>query len=88
MMTLGERLRQLRERWEDTLKVIADETGLSVSYLSDIERGRTEPSLKTLAKLARAYHINVPALLAPVDLDGLPDEPIQPLPFDEMDGAE
>jgi transcriptional regulator with XRE-family HTH domain len=82
MMTLGERLRQLRG--DNPQKAIAQVTGLSVSYLSDMERDRTEPPLRTLAKLARAFNTNVPALLAPVDLDGVEDNAINPLPFDAL----
>lgn len=38
-----------------TLKQLAGETGLSISYLSDIERGRTLPTIGTLAKILTAY---------------------------------
>lgn len=38
-----------------TLQDLAEHTGLSVSYLSDIERKRTEPTLKTLRKIAAAF---------------------------------
>jgi transcriptional regulator with XRE-family HTH domain len=36
---------------------VAAGTGLSVSYISDIERGRTAPSLHTLGTLERFYGI-------------------------------
>lgn len=67
-MQLGERLRQLRRPL--TLKDVAALTGLSVSYLSDIERGRTEPTLRTLVKLAKLHRITVGVLLMPVRLEG------------------
>jgi transcriptional regulator with XRE-family HTH domain len=81
-MTLGERLKQLRG--DNLQRTIADATGLSISYLSDMERDRTEPPLRTLAKLARAFNTNVPALLAPVDLDGVEDNAVNPIPFDAL----
>jgi transcriptional regulator with XRE-family HTH domain len=37
------------------LKDVAAASGLSLSYISDIERGRTLPSLGTIEKLAAVY---------------------------------
>jgi len=50
-------IRQHRKERKQTLQDISTATGLSVSYLSDIERGRTNPSLKTLQRLAAVYNI-------------------------------
>lgn len=52
---LPENLRWLRKMRELTLKEAGEKTGLSVSFLSDMERGRVRPSLETLWKLAIAY---------------------------------
>ena len=41
------------------LKDVSEKTGISVSYLSDIERGRTYPSLKTLIALCDFYQISI-----------------------------
>lgn len=61
--TIGEKLKSLRKKEGHTLKDISVSTGLSLSYLSDIERGRADPSLKTLLKLSKAHDITVSALL-------------------------
>ena len=53
--TLGMSLRGLRKAFGMTLKQLAEQTGLSISYLSDMERGRNCPSVKTLKKIAAAY---------------------------------
>ena len=53
-----------------TLKDVATRSELSVSYLSDIERGRTTPTLATLEALARAFEISVVDLLTGVDFAG------------------
>ena len=45
-------------------------TGISIPYLSDLERGRTNPSLETLQTLANAYGISVADLLEPVEFYG------------------
>ena len=62
-MTLPERLRDLRAQSTWTLKQLAERTELSVPFLSDIEHGRTNPSLDTLSKLATAYGMRVTTLL-------------------------
>lgn len=69
-MTLAERLRELRGQQSWRLKDLADKSGLSVPYLSDLERGRTNPSLDTLQTLASSYDVSVNDLLAPVDFYG------------------
>lgn len=46
-MPTGPQLRMLRKRKKMTLRDVAEETGVSVSFLSDIERGRGNPSIKT-----------------------------------------
>ena len=63
MDTLGARLRQLRKARGYTLLDVGAKTGLSVSFLSDVERGRTKPSLDTLEKLASTYGCAVSELL-------------------------
>lgn len=69
-MKLGERIRELRRQEEETLVELGDGTGLSVSYLSDLERGRTSPSLQTLQTLAAHFDLTVTDLLAGVDFAG------------------
>lgn len=58
MIVKGEQIRALREQRNYTLQDLAKRTGLSLSYLSEIERGSKRPSLKTIEKLAAA--LNVP----------------------------
>lgn len=69
-MKLHDRLRELRTARSLTLKGLAERTGLSVSYLSDIERGRTTPSLATLESLASALEMTVIDFLTGVDFAG------------------
>lgn len=67
-MNLYGRLRELRA--ERGLKDIAGPAHLSIPYLSDLERGRTNPSLETLQTLAAAYGITVHDLLEGVEFYG------------------
>lgn len=73
-MQLGQRIRELRTSRGETLKDISNSTTLSVSYLSDIERGRTNPSLQSLETLANHFEISVTDLLAGVEFAGSPSD--------------
>jgi XRE family transcriptional regulator, regulator of sulfur utilization len=69
-MQLHARLREIRQQRVNTLLQVAEATKLSVSYLSDLERGRTQPSLETLQKLALHYEVTLTDLLTGVDVAG------------------
>ncbi|MFI9504964.1 helix-turn-helix domain-containing protein [Nocardia sp. NPDC052566] len=51
---LGERLRALRQEQRETLVETAGRAGVSPQYLSEVERGRKEPSSEMIAALAGA----------------------------------
>lgn len=69
-MKLHERLRELRQERGQRLKDVSEIAGISIPYLSDLERGRTNPSLDTLQTLAGAYGITVHDLLLSVEFYG------------------
>lgn len=58
MIVKGEKIRAFREERGYTLTDMARKANLSFSYLSEIERGVKQPSLKTVDKIAKA--LNVP----------------------------
>src|ERR1700754_1289347 len=60
---IGAVLRRLRLRQGRTLRDVADEAGVSMPYLSEIERGRKEASSEILAGICRALGIGLPDLL-------------------------
>jgi transcriptional regulator with XRE-family HTH domain len=62
-MTLGDRLRSYRHLAGLTLKEVAHFTGISLSFLSDLEHGRSDPSLDTLRRLARFYNVSADLVL-------------------------
>ena len=51
---LGHRLRGLRLDQRETLSETAGRAGISPQYLSEVERGRKEPSSEMIAALAGA----------------------------------
>ena len=56
---LGQRLRALRQDQQETLSETAGRAGVSPQYLSEIERGRKEPSSEMIAALAGALGITL-----------------------------
>lgn len=71
-MDLSNRLRQVRKDYELNLREVHEETGVSVSYLSDLERGKgNNPSVDTLQKLAECYDMTLGELMKDVG-DGEP----------------
>lgn len=64
MSTTGKRIRSLRAERDLTLKELASKAGISLGYLGDIERGRTNPSLETLNAIATALSIDPQVLIA------------------------
>ncbi len=61
---LGSRLRALRTDRDETLAQTAERAGISPQYLSEVERGRKEPSSEMIAALAGALDISVADLMA------------------------
>jgi transcriptional regulator with XRE-family HTH domain len=51
---LGRRIRKLRMEMRLTLKQVEEACGLSATHLSEIERGRTSPTIGALVRIARA----------------------------------
>lgn len=62
---IGDRLRKLRLDRGDSLARVAKATGVSVGFLSALERGHMSASVSTLRRLARFYHLNILALFDP-----------------------
>lgn len=56
---IGERIKILRIEQGMTLAELGEKTCLSISYLSQIERGKTTPSLATLSVIANAFNIGL-----------------------------
>jgi len=64
---LKDRLREIRQKHGATLLQVAEAVKLSVSYLSDLERGRAKPSLDTLERLAAYYEMSVADLVSGIE---------------------
>ena len=60
----GTIVRQRRAELRASQEMLAHKAGLNRSFVGEIERGATVPSLLTMAKLAAALDIKLSALLA------------------------
>ncbi|PKK39823.1 hypothetical protein ABB02_00877 [Clostridiaceae bacterium JG1575] len=62
-MHVGKKLKELKRSRNKTLASISDETGLSISYVSDIMNERSRPSLEALQKLTKAFDVSISYVL-------------------------
>ena len=63
---LGRTLRTAREDQGERLVDIADRAGISPQYLSEIERGRKEPSSEMIAAVTGALGVDLAHLLVEI----------------------
>jgi transcriptional regulator with XRE-family HTH domain len=60
---LGENLREARERLGLTQEQVSDRSGVQAGEVSRIERGKRDPKVSTLEKLAAAVEVEPAELL-------------------------
>jgi transcriptional regulator with XRE-family HTH domain len=73
VMELGKILRLFREKSGRNLGAVAQRAGISISMLSQIERGIVSPSIDTLCMVCRALDIDMAELFRRIS----PDEPVR-----------
>jgi transcriptional regulator with XRE-family HTH domain len=56
-------VRRLRAKKRLSQKALADKVGISVSYVSMLERGQRSPPLETIEKVAKALSVPPASLL-------------------------
>lgn len=77
---LGSRLRAAREEKNLTLRSLASKIDVSSSLLSQIENGKTKPSVDTLYALVRQLEISIDAVLGLAAVSGPETEEFSPDP--------
>src|SRR5436305_10763396 len=78
---LGAILRREREADSRTLAAVAEASGMSPAYLSEVERGRKEISVERLVALARTLGVPVAAIYREL-ASGLDGATTLPIPAD------
>jgi len=62
-MKIGETIRQIRNRKRITISELCEATGLSKGFISQVENGKTSPSISTLQTIADFLNVPLPYLL-------------------------
>lgn len=57
---IGQKIRKRRQDFNLSLRDLAKQTGLTASFISQVERGVTAPSLNSLRKIAEALEVPLP----------------------------
>lgn len=68
---IGKKIRKERKKRQLTLAQLSELTGLSKSFLSQLERGLTEPSISSLKKISKQFGLSVVNLF----MDGNEQDP-------------
>lgn len=74
LRSLGEFIRSQREQAQLSLRELAERTNVSNPYLSQLERGLHEPSMRVLKAISTGLNIPIDALLARAGLLTTDDE--------------
>lgn len=64
---LGMRIRFLRKQRNLSIEDLSLEAGVNRNYLSDLERGMRNPSLKVLSRIAKALKISISELTKAIE---------------------
>jgi transcriptional regulator with XRE-family HTH domain len=70
MLQLGGYIRLQRQMADLSLRRLADMTQVSNAYLSQIERGLHQPSIRVLRSIAQALNLSADTLLNQAGMDG------------------
>ena len=63
-LQLGPRIRSLRQARRLTLREVSQRAGVTESFLSQVERDVTSPSIATVQRIARALDLSIAQLFA------------------------
>ncbi len=67
--TLGMRIKNLRKEKKYTLKQLAEESGLSIGFLSQLERGMCSVAVDSLAKIASILDVSLASFFTEASAD-------------------
>jgi transcriptional regulator with XRE-family HTH domain len=60
---MGAKLRRARKRMRLTIEQAAEQVEMSASFLGLIERGTRIPSVETIVRLCKLYHVSADVIL-------------------------
>jgi transcriptional regulator with XRE-family HTH domain len=62
-MNIGSKIKDLRMKMKMSQNDFAKASGISVSYLSEIERGLKKPTFEIVFRISEAFNINISQLI-------------------------
>ena len=66
-MTIGERIKKIRKTQGGSLRGLAKAAGISVAYLSNIEKGESSPTVEVLQRIADTLNVPISELTEVVE---------------------
>lgn len=64
---VGKRIRELRRDRQISLKELAEKTSFSIGFLSQMERGLSSPSLRSMTRITDVFGVSLGALFAQIE---------------------
>lgn len=62
-MNIGKALKETRIKADLRQKIVAEKTGITASYISQVESGKKNPSIEIIEKLCKLYKIPVAIIM-------------------------
>lgn len=81
MKEVSEKIKTLRKNNSKTLKQLSEQTGLSVSFLSQVERGESTLAITSLNKIAEALGVHITSFFTPQYTEDFKISPEKMEPF-------
>jgi transcriptional regulator with XRE-family HTH domain len=81
MKEVSEKIKLLRNEKKKTLKQLSEQTGLSVSFLSQVERGESSLAITSLSKIADALDTHITSFFKPQYAEDYKISPEKMKPF-------
>lgn len=60
---MGAKLRKARKRLRMTIEQAAERVNMSASMIGNVERGSRAPSVETIVRLCKLYHVSADIIL-------------------------
>ena len=70
LVSLGKRIQSIREKQGLTQEQLEEKTGVNTKYISAIERGQKNVTVKTLGKIVSGLQIELYELFLPIETIG------------------
>ena len=66
---IGVRIKDIRNKRQITQEQLSESVGINTKYLSSIERGKENPTLNILLKLAQSLDVNLDEIFSDIQIE-------------------